>query len=264
MKTRATGTRRLRIGELAKATGLTVRTLHHYESIGLLTPPARTDGRQRSYGDQDVQRLYRICALRDLGLSLASIKQTLARDHGALSELLQAHRARLRLELERLERLRMLLDHACAQAAGDPSTEALLATIEAMSRVTRRAEARHDEGRQAGENEAAWRALGRRLRACMAAGESPAGPRARAVARAALARIDAFAGGDEATLAALAHLRKNAPPRDLAGWDPPLMRYLDQALSSLKEQEEKKKHAERTDRKRGRTGKAGHRVGGKR
>ncbi|WP_430384216.1 MerR family DNA-binding transcriptional regulator [Archangium violaceum] len=45
MKERATSRRRWRIGELADATGLTVRTLHHYEHIRLLAPAARTDGR---------------------------------------------------------------------------------------------------------------------------------------------------------------------------------------------------------------------------
>ena len=54
-----------RVGELATATGLTVRTLHYYEEIGLLKASGRSDaGRHRIYADSDVQRLYRICLLR--------------------------------------------------------------------------------------------------------------------------------------------------------------------------------------------------------
>ena len=59
-----------KIGELARATGLTVRTLHHYDEIGLLVPSERTQAGYRLYGEQDVRRLYEIRALRDLGIPL--------------------------------------------------------------------------------------------------------------------------------------------------------------------------------------------------
>ena len=72
MGQRAANGRRWKVGELASATGLTVRTLHHYERIGLLSPAQRTEGNQRLYDEGDVVRLYRIRALRDLGLSLVA------------------------------------------------------------------------------------------------------------------------------------------------------------------------------------------------
>ncbi|QRK12690.1 hypothetical protein JQX13_23245 [Archangium violaceum] len=109
----------------------------------------------------------------------------------------------------------------------------VLATIEAMSRVVRRGDALRKKGNASKEAEARWRELGDELRACMKAGEAPSAPGPRAVARAALARIVEFAGGDRATLEALAHLRRLAPPKNLAGWSPALMRYLNQALASL-------------------------------
>lgn len=61
------------IGQLADEAGITVRTLHHYDSIGLLPASGRTDAGHRRYHDQDVRRLYEITALRQLGLSLAEI-----------------------------------------------------------------------------------------------------------------------------------------------------------------------------------------------
>ena len=57
----------LRIGELAARTGLTVRTLRHYESIRLLEPVERTESGYRRYRTEDAQRLYAIVALRELG-----------------------------------------------------------------------------------------------------------------------------------------------------------------------------------------------------
>jgi MerR family transcriptional regulator, thiopeptide resistance regulator len=63
-----------RIGELAEAAGLTVRTLHHYDRIGLLCPSLRNKGGHRVYTSDDAQRLYQIVALRGLGLSLGQIR----------------------------------------------------------------------------------------------------------------------------------------------------------------------------------------------
>src|SRR4029453_7369515 len=62
-----------RIGELARQTGLTVRTLHHYDQLGLLSPLSRTEGGHRCYTSGDVRRLHRIVALRSLGISLEEI-----------------------------------------------------------------------------------------------------------------------------------------------------------------------------------------------
>ena len=66
-----------KIGELARRTGLTVRTLHHYDEIGLLSPAERSDGGHRVYDEADVQRLYRIVSLRSLGFPLDAIARAL-------------------------------------------------------------------------------------------------------------------------------------------------------------------------------------------
>ncbi|WP_426110077.1 MerR family transcriptional regulator [Massilia sp. PWRC2] len=63
----------LKVGELARRAGLTVRALHHYDSIGLLTPSARSAAGYRLYDRADVARLQQIQALRRLGMELASI-----------------------------------------------------------------------------------------------------------------------------------------------------------------------------------------------
>jgi DNA-binding transcriptional MerR regulator len=63
----------LRVGELAKRTGLTVRALHHYDQIGLLKPSGRSESGYRLYSGADVARLHGIQALRHLGLALGDI-----------------------------------------------------------------------------------------------------------------------------------------------------------------------------------------------
>jgi len=62
-----------RIGDLARGTGTTVRTLHHYDQLGLLSPSSRTAGGHRCYTSEDVRRLHRVIALRSFGLSLEEI-----------------------------------------------------------------------------------------------------------------------------------------------------------------------------------------------
>ncbi|MDX8400632.1 MAG: MerR family transcriptional regulator [Gallionellaceae bacterium] len=68
----------LKVGDLAKRCGLTVRTLHHYDSIDLLTPSARSDSGYRLYNRNDIARLHQIQALRRFGLALADIGAVLA------------------------------------------------------------------------------------------------------------------------------------------------------------------------------------------
>lgn len=67
----------LKIGELAKRAGLSVRALHHYDSIGLLSPSVRTPAGARLYGKPDLIRLHRIQALKQLGCSLSDIRSSL-------------------------------------------------------------------------------------------------------------------------------------------------------------------------------------------
>ena len=73
MVTEQQGSKARKVGELAAAAGLTIRTLHYYEEIGLLVPSGRSRAGHRLYDDTDVTRLFRICLLRRLGLPLAEI-----------------------------------------------------------------------------------------------------------------------------------------------------------------------------------------------
>lgn len=234
---------RWRIGALATMTGLTVRTLHHYEAIGLLDTAERTDSGHRLYDEASVQRLYRVCALRSLGVSLLEIRR-LIDDGASLASILEQHLARVEKQVEELTQLRDRLRQLCRRPDAQVGTDELLRTIEAMSLLERHVAARrrHATARPARNIEQKWRALGDELRACMDAGADPSTDRAREVALRARALIHEFAAGDPAILDALVHLRTAHPPTELAGWDPALMSYLDRALRALDKKEHE--HAE--------------------
>lgn len=68
---------RLQIGELAQRAGVSHRTIHYYERIGLLRPAEREGVGYRYYDEQAVQRLEKIAALKNLGLSLEEIGQVI-------------------------------------------------------------------------------------------------------------------------------------------------------------------------------------------
>ena len=70
----------LKVGDLARRTGLTVRTLHHYDEIGLLKPSGRSEAGYRLYSQADVPRLHGIQTMRQMGLALSDIGALLAGD----------------------------------------------------------------------------------------------------------------------------------------------------------------------------------------
>ncbi len=84
------------VGQVARLAGVTVRTLHHYDEIGLLSPSERSHAGHRRYGDEDLDRLQRILFYRELGFPLEEVKvllddpgvdpqEHLRRQHGLLS-----------------------------------------------------------------------------------------------------------------------------------------------------------------------------------
>lgn len=93
------------IGELAAECGLTVRALRHFEDVGLLGDVRRTSAGQRTYDRPDVERVYRVVALRSLGLPLARIASALE-SPAALRESLTGQLAQLDRQLADLTALR--------------------------------------------------------------------------------------------------------------------------------------------------------------
>lgn len=100
----------VRIGKLARSTGISVRTLHHYEEVGLLRPPSRTAAGHRVYTLDDLKRLQQIVSLRDLGLSLAEIGLCLDVDRTSLRGVLEAHRRAVGERIEHYQRVSQRID----------------------------------------------------------------------------------------------------------------------------------------------------------
>lgn len=125
----------LKVGELAKRTGLTVRTLHHYDEIGLLRPSARSDAGYRLYNRADVARLHSIQALRRLGLSLAEIGDMLASAGTTLPGVIREQIAALDRQVAQAATLRDRLTRLLDDLAGnqEPDLADWLNTLELMT-----------------------------------------------------------------------------------------------------------------------------------
>ena len=93
------------VGEVARVAGVTVRTLHHYEQIGLLSPAGRSPSGYRVYDDADLERLQQILFYRELGFSLDQIAAALASPKDALEHLADQHG----LVLDRIRHLQGLV-----------------------------------------------------------------------------------------------------------------------------------------------------------
>src|SRR3954452_6685183 len=193
------------VGELAAASGLTVRTLHHWDEIGLLRPAERSGAGHRRYSSADVQRLYQIVALRGLGLSLEAISTALEDD---LRAAVTSHLARVDEQLAQVRdlrrRLRGILD--AFDQLGEPSTDQIIETIEVMTMSERyytpeqleQLEARRntlgEEGMAKAQQD--WADLIADLEAERRAGKYPRNPSVQPLAARKQPLIGAFTGGD--------------------------------------------------------------------
>jgi DNA-binding transcriptional MerR regulator len=125
----------LKVGELSRRTGLTVRTLHHYDEIGLLKPSLHTEAGHRLYTAGDVARLQQVLSLRQLGFALEEVRDCLNRADFSPLEVIGLHLARLRKQIDcqrqLAELLEMIVNHL--RAAGEVSAEEFFRTIEVMT-----------------------------------------------------------------------------------------------------------------------------------
>ena len=193
-----------RIGELAARVGVSVRTLHHYDRIGLVKPSARSDAGYRLYGETDLLRLQQVLTLRRLGLPLRRIRDVLdGKDFDVAASLRIQHHA-LRTRIEELQRVESAIEDAlevrersgawdweliltAAEAAGNDSGGNLMEQFYTSEQMTQFAELRAEtppEEIEAVERE--WTTLLADVRASH--GLDPASPEAKAL----VARWDAL------------------------------------------------------------------------
>jgi DNA-binding transcriptional MerR regulator len=132
-----------RVGEVATLSGVSVRTLHHYDRIGLLRPATHSAGGYRMYGDDELLRLQQILTLRYLGFPLKRIGELLDRPDFDLVASLRVQQRVLRDRIAELERVSAAVGDLVQQrlATGEWSWEHVIAASEAVGTgLTRREE----------------------------------------------------------------------------------------------------------------------------
>ncbi len=242
----------LKVGELAKRTGLTVRTLHHYDEIGLLRPSLRSDAGYRQYTAADVARLQQVVSLRQLGFTLEQVRDCLDRPAFSPLEVIRLHIARLREQIELQRRLCAGLETIAAyfQTAGEVSAETFLETIEVMTvienyytpeqlegfrkRCEEAAAAGQDIAQQGTAN---WAELMAEYTAEMNNGTDPADPKAQALEKRRQALVSAFTGGDPAIAQNLKRLWTEQGDKLSAqfGYEPGVLEYLGKVAEAAAE-----------------------------
>ena len=206
------GTAAWKVGELARRTGLSVRTLRYYDEIGLLSPPRRSEGGHRLYTAEDVVRLQRIKSLAQLGFTLREVRGCLDRPDFPLERVVRLHLARLKEKIElqrrlcdRLERVSSRLSSG-EEISSEEFIETVMEVIDMSERLNKyytpeQLEYLQGRGREVGEErirqaEAEWTELMEQVRAEMEAGTDPSDERVQALAARWMGLIGEFTGGD--------------------------------------------------------------------
>jgi MerR family transcriptional regulator, thiopeptide resistance regulator len=237
-----------KVGELAARTGLTVRTLHHYDAIGLLAPSVRSGSAHgsghRLYTAADVTRLHQILCLKQLGFSLEQVKEYMTRADYDPREVVRLHLAKVRQQAaelaelgDRLESLANVLD-----AADEVSPDTFLETIEVMTMIEKyytpeqleqlkqRKETVGDARIQ--EVQAEWPKLFADVQAAMDAGTDAADPKAKALAERWLSLVMEFTGGDPGIFNSLRNIYRNED--NVGGMDVKAMKPMSDYLEKVR------------------------------
>ncbi|MFN2595675.1 MAG: MerR family transcriptional regulator [Pyrinomonadaceae bacterium] len=203
-----------RASEFARAAGVTVRALHHYDRLGLLKPSRRTSAGYRLYREQDFARLQQIVTLKFVGFSLKQIKEVLARERRDLAATLRIQRIILLEKARQLQSAARAVEEAERLIAGGatPSREAFAKIIEviemtnhtdwtkkyyseeARAKIAERQKTTPRETIEQGQRD--WAQLIPEVEAAAREGVAPAGERAQSLAARWVALIRGFTGGD--------------------------------------------------------------------
>ena len=107
------------VAQVARMSGVSVRTLHHYDEVGLLEPACVGANGYRYYGRDELLRLQQILFHRELGLSLGEIGRILSAEGFDRAQALRAHKARLEADIRRRRTLVRTIDATLAALKGE-------------------------------------------------------------------------------------------------------------------------------------------------
>lgn len=233
-----------KVGDLAEATGVTVRTLHWYEEQGLLVPE-RTPAGHRVYGPDHVARLQQVLSLRELGLPLDDIRSLLDRGEPSPRTIVELHLQQVRQRLTSLAELerRLAILAAALAHAEQPSVTDILHTIEGMNlmndvekyytkeQLETLAARKAELGEQAIQDvQQRWTELFAAFGEHRAAGRDPGDPAVQALIDEADRLIAMFTGGDSGIQRSLGRVWSENPdmPQRM-GIDPEVFAYMQRA-----------------------------------
>ncbi|WP_404791274.1 MerR family transcriptional regulator [Altericista sp. CCNU0014] len=239
----------MKVGDLAKQTGVSVRTLHYYDEIGLLTPSHRTETGYRLYSEDDVIRLQQIVSLRQIGFSLEQIRECLEQSEFSPYYVVQLHVSQLKEQIELQQQLYARLE---AIAIHLQSTKAIdlqefIHIIEVTTMIgkyyTQEQQDYLKERQQlVGEErirqvEAEWQELIEQARTAMQNGTDPTSEAVKALARRSLELIQEFTGGDPGIEQSLNRMYQQEKPEiaSRGAIDATVMEYMSRARAALEQ-----------------------------
>ncbi len=210
----------MKIGDLASRSGVSIRTLHHYDEIGLLSPAHRTESGHRVYGREEVVRLQQILSLRQAGFPLDEIRDLLDRRGIEPRQAIELHIARLKEAAAAQQTLIARLESLAARCDSADIGEFLQTmemmamyekyyTKEQLETLAKRREALGEETMQQVQEE--WPRLIASVRAEMERGTDPKDPRVQALAKRWNELILMFTGGDAGITESLKNLYRGEP-----------------------------------------------------
>jgi MerR family transcriptional regulator, thiopeptide resistance regulator len=233
-----------KVGDLSKRTGLSIRTLHYYDEIGLLSPSHRTESGYRVYGKQDIIRLQQIITLKQIGFSLEDVRSCLDNGDRAFAEMVQLHIAKVRKQIELSQQLLERLENVeqTATKLDAVPVEEVLQIIQVMDTLEKyyspeqletlkqRQELLGAERMQQAQVD--WEDLIAQVQAEMEQGTDPASEVVQALVRRRQSLIQEFTGGDPEIEAALNQMYEQGG-ETVSNWgenDAALASYMQRAL----------------------------------
>ncbi len=237
-----------RVGELAKNVGLSVRTLHYYDEIGLLSPKHHSNAGYRLYSSSDIAKLHQIQSLKQLGFSLEKIQQILGQPQCSLLQVIEWHLQHLQQQILAQEQLYKRLQKIAEKLTRqeEVSVEKLIETLEAMNMFEKyftKEQLTDLENRRTTVGEERlkavaqeWPVLISEVRTEMEKGTDPTSSIVLALAERWVNLINEFTGGNSQHAQSLKNMyQQEQSVSTKNGLDSEIMNYIGKAIAQLKQ-----------------------------
>ena len=241
----------MKVGTLSELSGITVRTLHYYDEIGLLKPSRRTQSGHRIYTDTDIARLQQIKSLQGLGFSLDEIQKMLTQHNRTPVRILERHISLLNDQIDLKIRLRHRLESLAGRYRSKQRipVKELLQTIKEIARMDKyytpeQLEKLRERGKMLGEDairevEQEWLTVFKEFKRAMDEGEEAESDRVQPIAERAHNLIQAFTGGDPGITKSLSNMYQKEGGANIMAQhgmriNPKVWEFMQKALMALK------------------------------